>query len=96
MKITNVKAMVAKVVTVGFLAAAFVVAAPKAEAQVRFGVQFGAPVYVAPRPVYVEPRPVYVEPRFGYGYDARFRHDEWVRHEAFDRYHHGPVYGYRR
>ena len=85
MKITNVKAMVAKVLTVGFLAAAFVVAAPKAEAQVRFGVRFGAPVYVAPRPVYVAPR-FY---GYGYGYPYGFRHDEF-------RYHHGPVYGYRR
>ena len=48
MKDTNVKAKVAKVITVGILAGAFVLAAPmKAEAQDwRFGVQFGGPVYV--------------------------------------------------
>ncbi len=101
MTITNVKAMVAKVLTVGFLAGAFVMAAPaKAEAQgFAVGVRFGAPVYVAPRYVAL----VY---GYGYGYDVR-RHDEWVRHEEFerqrafererdyDRYHHGPAYGYR-
>ncbi|SNS23506.1 hypothetical protein SAMN05421770_101104 [Granulicella rosea] len=91
MTITNVKAMVAKVLTVGVLAGAVVMAAPaKAEAQgFAVGVRFGAPV----RPVYVAPRyygPRYVVPAYGYGYG--YRHDGW----AYDRYHHGPVYGYRR
>jgi hypothetical protein len=81
MKITNVKAMVAKGVTVGLLAGAFVLAAPaKADAQ-QFGVavQVGYPHY------------------YGLDYYARLRfeeqrrHEEWVRAHEFGRYH----YGYR-
>ena len=47
MKLTNVKAMVAKSLAVGLLAGAFVLASPaKADAQqFAIGVQFGAPVY---------------------------------------------------
>ena len=47
MKLTNVKAMVAKSLTVGLLAGAFVLASPaKADAQqFAIGVQFGTPVY---------------------------------------------------
>ena len=47
MKLTNVKAMVAKSLTVGLLAGAFVLAAPaKADAQqFAIGVQFGSPAY---------------------------------------------------
>jgi hypothetical protein len=81
MKITNVKAMVAKGVTVGLLAGAFVLAAPsKADAQVAVGVQIGYPHH-----------------GYGYygpDYYARLRleqerrHAEWVRERDFDRYHH--------
>jgi hypothetical protein len=66
MKITNVKAMVAKGVTVGLLAGAFVLAAPaKADAQ-RFvvGVQVGYPHYE-----------YYDHARF----ERERRHEEWVR-----------------
>jgi len=46
------------------LAAAMLFAAPsKANAQVRFGVAIGGPVYrPIARPIYVAPRPVYVAP----------------------------------
>ena len=98
MNITNVKAMVAKVATVGLVAAAFLVASPaKANAQVSFGVRVGGPVYG-----YGHVRPVYAPPVYGYGY-ARpgygyyghpygwdRRHEEFVRHEEWNRYH-----GYR-
>ena len=48
MKTTNVKAMVAKMFTVGLLAAAVVMAAPaKAQAQVSFGVRVAAPTIIA-------------------------------------------------
>ena len=81
MKITNVKAMVAKGVTVGLLAGAFVLAAPaKADAQqFAVGVQVGYPHYYGP------------------DYHARLRfeqqrwHEEWARAHEFGRYH----YGYR-
>ena len=72
MKLTNVKAMIAKVFTIGLLAGAVVMAAPtKAEAQVGIGVRIGPavpygyrrPVYVAPAPYYgYYGRPYYVRP----------------------------------
>ena len=63
MKITNVKAMVAKMFTVGLLAAAVVIAAPaKAEAQVGIGVRIGPAPYFGP----VYRRPVVVAPAYGY------------------------------
>jgi hypothetical protein len=73
MKITNVKAMVAKGVTVGLLAGAFVLAAPaKANAQQFAVVQVGYPHY---GPDY------YARLRF----EQERRHAEWVR--AHERYH---------
>ena len=81
MKITNVKAMVAKGVTVGLLAGAFVLVAPaKADAQ-----QFGVAVQVA-YPHYYGPD-YYARLRF----EQQRRHEEWVRAHEFGRYH----YGYR-
>ena len=90
MKITNVRAMVAKVFTVGLLAAAVVMAAPtKAEAQVAVGVRIGHGGYYAPayrRPYVVEPAPVvgyygseYYGPAY---YGQRYDYD---RHEGWDR-----------
>jgi hypothetical protein len=82
MKIANVKAMVAKGVTVGLLAGAFALAAPaKADAQqFAVGVQIGYPHYdYARRGYYDHPR--FVQER---------RHDEWAR----SRYHYG-YYGRR-
>ncbi|WP_158944651.1 hypothetical protein [Granulicella sp. S190] len=81
MKITNVKAMVAKGVTVGLLAGAFVLAAPaKAQAQ-----QFAVGVRVG--------YPQYGYGYYGPDYYARLRfeqerrHAEWVRAHEFQRYH---------
>jgi hypothetical protein len=78
MKITSLKATVAKVFTVGLLAGAVAMAAPqKADAQVRFGVRIGGPVYVGPayRPYgYVAPAP-YVYG--GYYGPRRFYYDRW-------------------
>jgi hypothetical protein len=79
MKSTNVKAIVAKVMTVGLLAGAFVMAAPaKADAQ-QFGtvVEVGYPHYDYSRRDYVE-----FQRR-----EAIRRHDEWVRHEEWLRAH---------
>ncbi len=81
MKLTNVKSMLAKGVTVGLLAGAVVLAAPaKANAEVVVGVGFGAPYYG--RPGYYEQ--LRIE-------EAR-RHAEWLRFHGRDRY----FYGYRR
>ncbi len=94
MKITNVKAMVAKFFTVGLLAAAVFIATPsKAEAQVGIGVRIGPAPYFGPvyrRPVYVAPAPVYgyYGPAFygrPYGWD---RHEEFIRHEEHERFDH--------
>ena len=90
MKLTSVSAIVAKVFTVGLLAAAVVMAAPtKAEAQVAVGVRIGHGPYFAPayrRPYVVEPAPVvgfygpaFYGPRYGNGWGRReefFRHDD--------------------
>ncbi len=84
MTITNVKAMVAKVFTVGLLAGAVVMAAPaKAEAQVGIGVRIGpAPYYGYRRPVYVAPAPVY-----GYGYYGRpyYARPYWEHRDPYIR-----------
>jgi hypothetical protein len=87
MRLTNVKAMAAKVMTVGLLAGAVALAVPaKAEAQ-QFvvGARFGAPAY-----------------RYDYYDRGRFererrreefiRHEEWVRAHEFRR----GYYGYGR
>lgn len=73
MKITNVKAMVAKALTVGLLAGAALLAAPaKASAQpVILGVQVGYPYYGYP----------------GRGYYER-RHEEWIRAHEYRCYPH--------
>jgi hypothetical protein len=77
MKITNVKAMVAKGVTVGLLAGAFALAAPaKAEAQVV--VQVGYPHYVYGPDYYARLR-----------FDEARRHAEWVRVHEFHPYRYG-------
>ena len=101
MKITNVKAMVAKIFTVGLLAGAVVIAAPaKAEAQFGIGVRIGPAPYYGPvyrRPIVVAPPvygfggyygPGYARP---YGWDARpygwDRHEGFYRHEDRRFYH---------
>jgi hypothetical protein len=77
MKITNVKAMVAKGVTVGLLAGAFVLAAP-AKAQAQVVVQVGYPHYVYGPDYYARLR-----------FDEARRHAEWVRVHEFHPYRHG-------
>ncbi len=82
MKITNVKAMVAKVMTVGLLAGAVVMAAPAAQAQVRVGIGIGVrgPVYVGP----VYGAPVYGR---GYGYGYGYGYPGYL---GASRCHHSP------
>jgi hypothetical protein len=88
MTITNVKAMVAKGVTVCLLAGAFALAAPaKAEAQqFAVGVQFGSPYYG--NDYYARQR--YEEYRRQQAAWARRqaeeRHEAWLRQQAYDRY----------
>ena len=77
MKITNVKAMVAKGVTVGLLAGAFVFAAP-AKAQAQVVVQVGYPHYVYGPDYYARLR-----------FDEARRHAEWVRVHEFHPYRYG-------
>jgi hypothetical protein len=78
MKITNVKAMVAKGITVGLLACAFVLAVPgKADAQqFTVGLQAGYPHYDRAR------RDYYHHLRF----EQERRREEWVRAHEFGRY----------
>ena len=81
MKITNVKAMVAKVFSIGLLAGAVVMAAPaKAEAQVGIGVRIGPAYPVYHRPVYVAP------PVYGY-YGPRYYGGFYGRPYGWDRFH---------
>jgi hypothetical protein len=81
MKVTNVKAMVAKGVTVGLLAGAFVLAIPaKADAQqFAVGVQVGSPHYDHAR------RDYYDHLRF----EQERRREERVRAHEFRRYYNG-------
>jgi hypothetical protein len=86
MKSTNVKAMVAKVMTAGLLAGAFVMAAPvKAEAQ-----QFGAVVQVGYPHLDYSQRGYYERQRMEQERRAEFerreairRHEEWARMHRF-------------
>jgi hypothetical protein len=81
MKIANVKGMVAKVLTVGFLAGAVAMAAPKAQAQE----VFVGPGFYARHDFYERER-----------IEAIRRHDAWVRAEEYRRFHHDRFYrGYR-
>jgi hypothetical protein len=84
MKVMNVKVMVAKMMTVGLLAGAFVLAAPaKAEAQgFAVGVQVGYPRYDFSRRDYYDHLRLERERRAAF-----IRHEEWERRQAF-RYRH--------
>ena len=90
MKLTSVKSMMAKGVTVGLLAGAIALAAPaKAEAQqFAVGVQFGSPAYG-----YVAPGDYYARQRYEEycRQQARLQHDAWVRQQAYNRH----AYAYR-
>ena len=90
MKLTSVKSMMAKGVTVGLLAGAIALAAPaKAEAQqFAVGVQFGSPAYG-----YVAPGDYYARQRYAEycREQTRLQHEAWVRQQAHNRY----AYTYR-
>jgi hypothetical protein len=85
MKLTSVKSMIAKGVTVGLLAGAIALAAPaKAEAQqFAVGVEFGSPAYG-----YVAPGDYYARQRYEEycRQQARLQHEAWVRQQAYNRY----------
>ncbi len=83
MKIANVRGMVAKVLAVGVLAGAVVMAAPtKAQAQ---EVLVGGPGFYARHDFYERQR-----------VEAFRRHEAWVRAEEFRRFRHDRFYrGYR-
>lgn len=87
MTVTNVKAMIAKGVTVVLLAGAVALAAPaKAEAQqFAVGVQLGSPYYgndYYARQRYEE----YCQRQAWARHEAEERHEAWVRQQAYDRY----------
>jgi hypothetical protein len=90
MKLTNVKSMLMKGVTVGLVAGAVAVAAPaKAQAQQwAVGVQFGSPGYgyAAPADYYARQR--YEElcrERAFAAQQAYARQQAWAQHEAWER-----------
>jgi hypothetical protein len=87
MKLTNVKAMVAKVMTAGLLAGAVALAVPaKADAQpVVIGVRVGYPQYAY--------GPGYLRFQQERRREEFLRHEAWVRAHEYGRYHNG--YGRR-
>jgi hypothetical protein len=95
----TLKAMIAKGMTAGLLAGAFLLGSPtKAEAaQVNIGVQFGAPVYTA-YPDYYARRQYYDRLRWEQARRAEIERQEWIRrqqwqrHEAHERWEHGRGY----
>ena len=94
MKLTKMKAMVAKVMAVGLAAGALALAAPqKAEAQVSFGVQVGYPPVYAYGPGYAYPpdyyarRDYYERLRIQREREAWERHEAWEHRRDFDRRH---------
>jgi hypothetical protein len=95
MKVMNVKAMVAKVMTAGLLAGAFALAAPvKAEAQgFAVGVQVGYPQYDYSRRDHYdhlrfeqERRESYLRQQEWQRRQAFIRHEAWQRREAYLRH----------
>jgi hypothetical protein len=100
MRLTNVKVMVAKVLTTGLLAGAFVLVVPaKAEAQGwQVGVQVGAPPYVYDRRAYYERARSEEIRREEYArQEAIARHEAWERQQAWARHEAGErqrEYGY--
>src|SRR5260221_1391605 len=88
MKLTNVKAMVVKGMTVGLLAGAFMMAAPaKAHAQgFSVGVQFGTPAYGYGKRDYYERLRCEQERREQERREAFFRQQAWERQQAFLRH----------
>jgi hypothetical protein len=100
MKTANVKAMVAKVITVGVLAGAFVMVAPaKAQAQGwQVGVQLGAPVYYRDDrrgDYWRHERQEEFERQQAYArQQAYLQHEAWERHEREEAYERQRAYGY--
>jgi hypothetical protein len=97
MKLTSVKSMVMKGVTVGLVAGAVALAAPaKAQAQqFAVGVQFGSPSYgyYAPADYYARQRyeelcrrRAFAEQQAYARQQAWAQHEAWERHEAFERH----------
>ena len=87
MKLTSVKSMVIKGVTVGLVAGAVALAAPAKAQQFAIGVQFGSPAYgyAAPGDYYARQR--YEELRRQRAFAAQqayARQQAWARHEAFE------------
>ena len=91
MKITNVKAMVAKGMTIGLLAGAFLIAAPKqADAQqFAVGVQVGYPYHYDPY------RYDHWRAEEFRRHEAFVRHEEWVRAHEYGGYRYHAPYYYR-
>src|SRR5258708_38526566 len=91
MKVTSVKSMLIKGVTVGMVAGAVALAAPaKAQAQqFAVGVQFGSPAYG-----YYNPGDYYARQRYEElcrerafaAQQAYARQQAWAQHEAFERH----------
>jgi hypothetical protein len=105
MKLTSVKSMLMKGVTVGLVAGAVALAAPaKAQAQqFAVGVQFGSPGYgyVVPGDYYARQR--YEELCRQRAFEAQqayarqqawAQHEAWERHEAFERQEAYGRFGY--
>jgi len=95
MKATQLKSLVAKVMTAGVLAGALIFAGPaKAEAQqFSVGVQIGRPVVY---PDYYGRRDYYDHLRWEQARRAEIARQEWLRHEQWEHAHrYGPYpYGY--
>ena len=82
MTISNVKAIVAKVMTVGLLAGAFALAAPtKAQAETFVAVGVGYPHYGNPGFFEFQRREEFRR------HEAFVRHEEFLRAQEFDRFH---------
>jgi hypothetical protein len=101
MKLTSVKSMVMKGVTVGLVAGAVMLAAPaKAEAQqFAVGVQFGSPAYGYSNPGDYYARQRYEElcrERAFAAQQAYARQQAWAQHEAFERHEAYGRFGYER
>ena len=76
---TGMKAMVAKVMTVGLLAGAFAIAAPAAQAE-----QFGGPRYFDARHDFYERQRIEEARRAEFARrEAIRRHEEWLRMHRF-------------
>ena len=80
-KLTETKAVRALVVT-AVAGAALMMAAPKAQAQVSWGVQFGTPGYVETAPTVVYQQPGY----YNNGYYDGDRYAAWRAHEAHEQW----------